>query len=92
MEKTMSLKFNVPILKMEHLNASFEKPIEKNDNIKLFNGIYEGLGTVSLVVLYNIERQIEAFYKISNQINIFSNLNTPYLAKLFGIIVDKEKF
>lgn len=88
----MSLKFHVPILKIENLSASFEKPIEKNDNIKLFNGIYEGLGPVSIVVLYNIERQIEAFYKLSNQINIFSNLNATYLAKLFGIIVEKEKF
>ncbi len=88
----MSLKFNVPILKIDKLSASFDKPIEKNDNIKLFNGIYEGLGPVSVVILYNIERQIEAFYKISNQINIFSNLNSYYLAKLFGIIVEKEKF
>lgn len=88
----MSLKFNVPILKIEHLSTSFEKPTEKNDSIKLFNGIYEGLGPVTIVVLYNIERQIEVFYKISNQINIYSNLNATYLAKLFGIIVEREKF
>lgn len=91
-EKTMSLKFNVPILKIENLSASFDKPVEKNDNIKLYNGIYEGIGPVSVVILYNIEKHIESFYKISNQINIFCNMNSPYLAKLFGIIVEKEKF
>ena len=91
-EKTLSLKFNVPIFKMELLSANWEKVMAKNENIKLYDGVYEGLGPCSVLVLYNIEKNIDAFYKISNQINIFSTLNYTYLAKLFGIIVDREKF
>jgi serine/threonine protein kinase len=91
-EKTFSLKFNVPIFKMDNLSANFSSPLVKNENVKLFDGVYDGLGPVSILTLYNIERNIDAFYKISNQINIFVNMNIPYLAKLFGIVVDKEKF
>ena len=91
-EKTLSLKFNVPIFKMELLSANFDKVMAKNENFKLYDGIYEGLGPCSILVLFNIEKNIEAFYKISNQINIFSNLNYTFLAKLWGIIVDREKF
>ena len=91
-EKTLSLKFNVPIFKMELLSANFDKTMAKNENFKLYDGIYEGLGPCTILVLYNIEKNIDVFYNISNQINIFSNLNYTYLAKLWGIIVDKEKF
>jgi len=91
-EKTLSLKFNVPIFKMESLSVNWDKIIIKNDNVKVLEGIYEGIGTVSVVVLYNIEKHIDEFYKISNQINTFVNLNLNFMAKLFGIIVDKEKF
>lgn len=91
-EKTLSLKFNVPIFKMDLLSANWEKVMAKNENFKLYDGVYEGFGPCTILILYNIEKNIEAFYKISNQINIFSNMNYHYLAKLFGIIVDKEKF
>jgi serine/threonine protein kinase len=91
-DKTFSLKFNVPIFKVDLLTANFSNAQVKNENLKLFDGVYEGLGPVSILTLYNIERNIDAFYKISNQINIFVNMNIPYLSKLFGIIVDKEKF
>jgi len=91
-EKTLSLKFNVPIFKMENLSVNWEKIIIKNDNIKVLDGIYEGVGPCSVIVLYNIEKYIDEFYKVSNQINTFVNLNLNYLARLFGIIVDKEKF
>lgn len=91
-EKTLSLKFNVPILKMELLSANFDKVVFKNENFKLYDGIYEGIGPCTILVLYNIEKNVDAFYKISNQINIFSHLNYTYLAKLWGIIVDREKF
>ena len=77
---------------MELLAANFDKIMAKNENFKLYDGVYEGLGPCSVLVLYNIEKNMDAFYKISNQINIFSNLNYTYLAKLFGIIVDKQKF
>jgi hypothetical protein len=77
---------------MELLSANFDKTMAKNENFKLYDGIYEGLGPCTILVLYNIEKNIDVFYKISNQINIFSNLNYTYLAKLWGIIVDKEKF
>lgn len=91
-EKTLSLKFNVPIFKMEMLSANWEKVMAKNENFKLYEGVYEGYGPCSILILYNIERHIDALYKISNQINIFANMNFTYLAKLYGIIVDKEKF
>ena len=91
-DKTFSLKFNVPIFKIDLLTANFQHAQVKNENLKLFDGLYEGLGPVSILTLYNIERNIDAFYKISTQINIFVNMNIPYMAKLFGIIVDKEKF
>lgn len=91
-EKTFSLKFNVPILKIDYLTANFSNAQVKNENIKLFDGVYETIGPVSVLTLYNIERNIEPFYKIANQINILVNLNIPNMAKLFGIIVDKEKF
>jgi len=77
---------------MESLSVNWDKIIIKNDNVKVLEGIYEGIGTVSVVVLYNIEKHIDEFYKISNQINTFVNLNLNFMAKLFGIIVDKEKF
>lgn len=91
-EKTLSLKFNVPIFKMDLLSVNWEKVIIKNDNIKVLEGVYEGVGTCSVIVLYNIEKHIDEFYKISNQINTYVNLNLNFMAKLFGIIVDKEKF
>ncbi len=91
-EKTMSLKFNCPILKIEQLTANLEKPIEKNDSVKIYNGIYESIGPVSIIILYNIEKHIDSFYRISNQINIFSHLNLNFLTKIFGIIVEKERF
>ncbi len=91
-EKTLSLKFNVPIFKMDLLSANWEKVMAKNENFKLFDGVYEGLGPCTILILYNIEKNIDAFYKISTQINIFSNFNYHYMAKLFGIIVDREKF
>jgi hypothetical protein len=91
-EKTLSLKFNVPIFKIDLLSANWEKVMGKNENFKLFDGVYEGLGPCTVLILYNIEKNIDAFYKISTQINIFSNMNYHYLARLFGIIVDKEKF
>jgi hypothetical protein len=91
-EKTLSLKFNVPIFKMELLSANIDKVLAKNENFKLYDGIYKGLGPFSILVLFNIEKNIEAFRKISNQINIFSNLNYSFLTKLWGIIVDREKF
>jgi serine/threonine protein kinase len=91
-EKTLSLKFNVPIFKMNLLSANWEQVKIKSDNFKIYDGMYEGLGPCSILILYNIEKNIDAFYKISTQINIFSNLNHHQIAKLFGIIVDKEKF
>ncbi len=91
-EKTLSLKFNVPIFKLESLSVNWEKILVKNDNLKILEGMYEGIGPCSVIVLYNIEKHIDEFYKISNQINTFVNLNLNFMAKLFGIIVDKEKF
>lgn len=91
-EKTLSLKFNVPIFKIDLLSANWEKVMAKNENFKLYDGVYEGLGPCSILILYNIEKNIDAFYKISTQINIFANMNHHQLAKLFGIIVDREKF
>jgi serine/threonine protein kinase len=91
-EKTLSLKFNVPIFKMDLLSANWEKVMAKNENFKLYDGVYEGLGPCSILIMYNIERHIDAFYKVATQINIFSNMSFTYLAKLFGIIVDREKF
>lgn len=37
-EKTMSLKFNCPILKIEQLTANLEKPIEKMIVLKYIMG------------------------------------------------------
>src|SRR4051812_15265723 len=91
-EKTISLKFNVPIFKIELLTINWQKTMSKNENFKLFDGVYDGLGPCSVLVLYNIEKNIDAFYKISSLINILSSLNFTYIAKLFGIIVDKKKF
>lgn len=91
-EKTLSLKFNVPIFKINLLSANWDKVMAKNENFKLIDGMYEGLGPCTILILYNIEKNIDAFYKISTQINIFANMNYHHLAKLFGIIVDKEKF
>ena len=91
-EKTLSLKFNVPIFKIDLLSANWEKVMAKNENFKIYDGMYEGLGPCSILILYNIEKNIDAFYKISTQINIFTNMNFHSMAKLFGIIVDREKF
>lgn len=91
-ERSLSLKFNVPIFKSELLTANWNKVSFYNENYKLYDGSYEGLGPCSILILYNIERHTEALYKISLQINALANLHLTYVSKLFGIIVDKEKF
>ena len=53
-EKTLSLKFNVPIFKIDLLSANWEKVMAKNENFKLYDGVYEGLGPCSILILYNI--------------------------------------
>ena len=88
MDKSVSLKFNVPILKLEKLKCDFNKPYIRNDSFPLYEGTYDGLGSVTCLTLHNIEDNIDTFYKASTQINIFVNLNLSYMAKLYGIIPD----
>jgi serine/threonine protein kinase len=91
-EKTVSLKFNAPILKYECLKCDFVRPNYTHEDFNIYNGDYEGVGACSVLVLYNIEKNIDVFYKISSDINTCINLNLPGLAKLYGIVVEKNMF
>ena len=91
-EKNFTIKFNIPSLKTEYLSANWEKEISRNDNFKLCEGHYEGIGPCSILIIRNIEKYMDEFIKIVDYINIFAKLNLMNLAKIFGFIKEKDKF
>jgi serine/threonine protein kinase len=91
-EKTLRLKFNASILDSTKLSINYIQPSYTHNNYDLYNGNYEGIDEYSVLVLYNIEKNIEAFHRISNQINTYINLEIANIAKLHGIIVGKDRF
>jgi len=91
-EKNFTIKFNIPALKIEYLSANWEKEIARNDNFKLYEGNYEGIGPCTILMIRNIEKHMDEFISMVNYINIFAQMNFMQLAKLFGFIKDKDKF
>jgi hypothetical protein len=90
-EKTLCIKFSTPILINENLEIDMTKPSYINENYYLFNGLYDG-NEISVLVLSNIDKNVEIFYKLSTQINALVNLNITGLAKLHGLIIQEDKF
>lgn len=91
-EKNFTIKFNIPALKIENLSANWVKEITSNENFKLYDGNYEGIGPCTILVIRNIEKHMDEFISMVNYINIYAQMNFIYLAKLFGFIKDKDKF
>jgi hypothetical protein len=91
-ERVVSLRFNVPSFKEELLNVNWKKNMSKNDHYSIYDGIYEGLGAVSVIPIYNLEKNIATFSTLTYQINKWRECKIPYVAKLYGIIPEKERF
>jgi len=91
-ERVVSLRFNVPSFKADLLNVNWKKNMSKNDHFTIYDGIYEGLGPVSVIPIYNLEKNIETFPTLTYQINKWKECKIPYIAKLYGIIPEKERF
>ena len=90
-EKNFTIKFNIPALKIDYLSANWEKEIARNDNFKLYEGNYEGIGPCTILILRNIEKHMDEFISMVNYINIYAQMNFMYIAKLYGFIKDKDK-
>jgi len=91
-EKVVSLRFNVPSFKSELLNVNWKQIMTKNENYTIYDGVYEGLGPVSVIPIYNLEKNIETFPTLTYQINKWKECKIPYIAKLYGIIPERERF
>ena len=91
-EKVVSLKFNVPSFKSQLLNVNWKQINTKNENYTIYDGVYDGLGPVSVIPLYNLEKNIYYFPTLTHQINKWKECKSPFIAKLYGIIPERDKF
>jgi len=91
-EKVVSLRFKVPSFKIELLNVNWKQKMAKNENYSIYEANYEGLGPVSVIPIYNLEKNIESFPTLTYQINKWKECKSPNIAKLYGIIPERNRF
>lgn len=91
-DKVISLRFNVPSLKKDLLTINWKKIMTKNDYYTIYDAVYEGIGPVSVIPMYNLDKNLDSFPVLTNQINKWKECKIPYIAQLYGIIPERDRF
>lgn len=91
-KNVINIKLNVPEYACSQIISNKEKPVIQNENIKIYDGICEGKGNVSILTLFSFRKNREQFFRLITGINIFLDLKCPFLAQLFGFYIEEQNF
>ena len=78
--------------KPEQIIYNKDKPKIKNENFTLYDGITDGIGSVTLLPLFNYKNNYEAMSTIISTINTMLSIKTPSLLSLLGYAINKSTY
>ena len=78
--------------KPEQIIYNKDKPKIKNENFTLYDGITDGIGSVTLLPLFNYKNNHEAMSTIISTINTMLSIKTPSLLSLLGYAINKSTY
>lgn len=88
----INIKLNVPEFTVNQVICNKEKPVIQNENFKLFDGICESMGNVTILTLFAFRKNREQFFRLITGVNVFLDLRCPYIAKLYGFYIEDQNF
>ena len=68
-KNVINIKLNVPEYTVSQIISNKEKPVIQNENFKIYDGICEGKGNVSILTLFSFRKNREQFFRLVTGIN-----------------------